>query len=363
MQVDTSSVHNNAATLLRGQSLSHVTDFAFDQITVRICSNSESVLDDLRRYLHVFETSAVQSPDIHIDLIDGIEAPADLPWQVVPPSPGKTRIKDETLDLPDGRMVRKRRTGMFFLMADGVNVAGGPCGDNLNQVVNFINNRVAQRYLDRGYILCHCAAVAEGDRGIALAGLSGRGKSTLALRLIGDGMDFVSNDRIMIAPDGDPPTLAAFAKFPRVNPGTILNQSQLHSILDPVERDRLTKLPQDELWHLEDKYDVDIESCFGRDRCRLSVPLSLLVILTWHLNGGDTVARKAKLADRPDLLNAVMKDAGAQQWPIDPPTRRTAPEDYIVRLANTPVLEISGGVDFAAASAICRTYLNADSNY
>jgi len=153
--------------------------------------------------------------------------------------------------------------------------------------------------------------------------------------------------------------LAAFAKFPRVNPGTILNQPQLRAILEPSERERLSRLPQAELWHLEDKYDVDIESCFGRDRCRLSVPLNLLVILTWRLGDGDTVARWANLADRPDLLKAVMKGAGAQQWPIDPPTRRDAPRDYMDRLANTPVLEITGGVDFDVATAVCRKHLTA----
>ena len=61
MQVDLSSVQSNAANLLRDQSLSHVADFAFDQITVRVRSNSDTVLDDLRKYLRVFETSAAAS--------------------------------------------------------------------------------------------------------------------------------------------------------------------------------------------------------------------------------------------------------------------------------------------------------------
>ena len=65
------------------------------------------------------------------------------------PDPGKTKIKEEYVDLDDGRIVRKRLTGMLFVFGGGQNVAVGPCGANLNQVINFINNRYIEWLLCR----------------------------------------------------------------------------------------------------------------------------------------------------------------------------------------------------------------------
>ncbi len=66
------------------------------------------------------------------------------------PDPGKPRVKEEYLDFPDGRLVRKRLTGLVFAFNQTEHYALGPCLANLNQVVNFINSRLIQHALARG---------------------------------------------------------------------------------------------------------------------------------------------------------------------------------------------------------------------
>ena len=56
--------------------------------------------------------------------------------------------------------MRKRLTGMVFLMADGLNLAVGPCLANVNQVVNFVNSRYIEHLLRSGGLLCHASACA-----------------------------------------------------------------------------------------------------------------------------------------------------------------------------------------------------------
>jgi hypothetical protein len=53
------------------------------------------------------------------------------------------------------------------------------------------------------------------------------------------------------------------AKQPRVNPGTLLGHPRLAALLVPADRAALAALPAGELWDLERKSDVDLDSIYG----------------------------------------------------------------------------------------------------
>ncbi|MGD9331108.1 MAG: HprK-related kinase B, partial [Desulfobacterales bacterium] len=202
----------------------------FGECTVEVNANEEEVIADLKRYFSPFViesgsaaimVSVHQSPEYHLP----------VEYSLKPPDPGKTKIKEEFYEMADGRVVRKRLTGMLFVFGGGENVAVGPCLENLNQVVNFINNRYIEWLLCRGCLLGHAAGVVVDGRGLAMAGFSGAGKSTLALHLMNKGATFVSNDRLMIAPDNSGLEMHGVAKMPRINPGTALNNPYLRKIM------------------------------------------------------------------------------------------------------------------------------------
>jgi HprK-related kinase B len=115
-----------------------------------------------------------------------------------------------------------------------------------------------------------------------MAGFSGAGKSTLSLHLMAGGATFVSNDRLLITPDGDGLMMSGVAKLPRINPGTILNNPTLTALLSDAEKATLSSLPEQELWELEQKFDVPINTCFGEDRFVLSAKMTGLVVLNWQ---------------------------------------------------------------------------------
>jgi HprK-related kinase B len=276
------------------------------------------------------------------------------------PDPGKTKIKEEYYNCADGgRIVRKRLTGMVFAFSGKENLAVGPCCANANQVVNFINSRLIARHIDKGCCLGHAAAVARNDRGLALAGFSGMGKSTLALRLMNSGCLFVSNDRVLLSPD-DPAVLYGVPKQPRINPGTALHNEVLRDILDPEDRERFSVLPPEKLWKLEHKYDALINRCYGPERFILQVPFAGLVVLNWRRKERRMVIRRVQPAERPDLVRAFIKDTGLFYMPgtggarISPPD----PAEYVRRLACAPMLELSGMVDFDQAAAACLDFLD-----
>ncbi|MCA9686017.1 MAG: HprK-related kinase B, partial [Myxococcales bacterium] len=252
----------------------------------------------------------------------------------------------------DGRMVRKRLTTMLFCFTETTHLAIGPCLDNDNQVVNFINSRYIQWLLHRGGLLCHAAGVSRNGRGIGLAGFSGMGKSTLALRLMNDRrLDFLSNDRVMIharaqsGVDAGRIIVEGVPKHPRINPGTILYNAALGPIFDIEQRRHFAALDMEDLWALEHKFDGLIRTCFPGQRFLLRAELAGVVLLNWTREGGPVRPARIDVDQRRDLLPALMKAPGVF---YQPGADETVPEvqAYVDLLAGVPVLELAGGIDF-----------------
>jgi HprK-related kinase B len=324
---------------------------------IRVSSSTDGLHRALADYFKEFVAEPGE-PRIAVSAHECPDVECALPFNVKEPDPGKSKIKEEWADLPDGRVVRKRLTGMHFLFGQGENVAVGPCLENANQVINFVNNRFIEWKLNRGGFLGHAAGVRWGERGISLAGFSGAGKSTLALHLMSRGTTFISNDRVMVEADGDGLTMYGVAKQPRINPGTALNNPDLSRIVEPDLREKFLSMPREELWQLEHKYDALIDECYGPGRFELRCPMNALVILNWKRGEAPMRAALADPRERTDLLPAFMKSTGLFYLPDDP-ARQDDPgvEAYARLLAGADLIEISGGVDFDRASDVCLHYM------
>jgi len=333
-------------------------ELTFGEVTVTVASNSPALIAKLRAYYADFlgDGGSIRIP---ITAIEATPPDLGLPYTVKEREPGKTKLKEAYCDLPDGRVVRKLITGLLFFFGRGAHAAVGPCLANDNQIVNFINNRLIEVRLRAGDLLFHAAGVARNGRGLALAGFSGAGKSTLALSLMRKpGLDFVSNDRLLVARTGSGLVMRGVAKMPRVNPGTVLNNPSLAPVMSEAERQAFAALPVAELWDLEHKYDASIDACFGPGRFKLRSAMDGLVVLRWRREPVPMVARRVDLRERQDLMPAFMKDPGVFYEPDDPlQESKVSPEEYLAVLGDVPTLEIEGGVDFDGAVEACLELL------
>jgi len=333
---------------------------------IEVRSNSTPLLAELDAYFGGF-VAAPGNTDLTVTALEGPAPSIPLELTTKEPDPGKSKVKEEFADVPGGRLVRKALTGMVFLFGHGSNLAVGPCLKNSNQVINFVNNRYIEYKLHQGCLLGHAAAVAHlmADtaggrlRGLALCGFSGAGKSTLAMHVMSRGALFVSNDRLLVSADGPGLRMSGVPKLPRINPGTALNNPDLAGVVPLADRQRFLDMDADDLWHLEHKYDVFLDKCFGEGRFVLQAPMHGLVVLNWQRGGGETSIRFVKAADRPDLLPAFMKPAGLFSLPSNGAKawRDPEPEAYAQSLARCDMIEISGGVDFDRAADFCIEYL------
>ena len=326
--------------------------------TLRLRSNSEALLADLADYFsHV--AGDAKTPDIDILAIERDAPELDIDFIDWKREPGKTGRKDSYADLPGGRLLRKVRTGMVFLQSERHRIAAGPCLKYNNQVINFINSQYMNWLQNRGWLICHAAGLVYRGKGLGIAGFSGGGKSTLMLQLLdNDEVSYLTNDRLFVHAGSGQILARGIPKLPRINPGTIVHNQKLHSLIPAQQREALLQLPAAELWELEEKYDVHIDRVYGPGRVIPETPLSAFLILDWQRDGDTELGvEQVDLSVHRDLLGALMKSPGPfYQYPdgtFQEDTTAFNEAAYLDTLAGIPVYVARGRVDFSTLSERC----------
>ncbi len=337
--------------------------YRFGDCTIAVRSNAVELLVWLDDYYAAFDSFVADSggaADFSVRAYQ-MEAPDfGLAYRTWTREPGKALGKEAFVDLEDGRAVRKVRTGMQFLIGGSARVAVGDCLGNANQIVNFINFQYTAWQINRGRVLCHAAGITREGQGVAMASMSGGGKSTLTLRMLGEGFDFVSNDRLLIerGPEGGH-RMWGVPKHPRINPGTILADPNLGGLIDEPRRRALQAMPRKELWSLEEKYDARIDEIYGPARVRPEGEVKALLVLGWSPTS-EEVTRFSRVSpgDDAEVLDAIMKSPGPFFLPVAGPPARghepPAPGPYLDALAGLDTLVARGAVDFDQAAGLIR---------
>jgi HprK-related kinase B len=352
---------NSLVLTLKQRSLKkakHTLYLRVDAYIIEVISNSPALIARLQNYYAYFQTRAQKN---HITVFAMQGPRVKVPFKLKPRKrelKGK-KIKEAYTDCAQGRLVRKIRTGMVMVMDGTDNFVIGPCIGNLNQVVNFINNRYIEMILRKKCLLMHCAGVAKRNKGVALCGSSGAGKSTLALHLLQKNIDFISNDRLMVQLRKKGLTMYGVPKYPRVNPGTLINDRRLWSLIPPRQHKILRQMPLQTLWSFEEKYDVFLHEHFEDTDFRLKSSLQSVIILNWKNNQKSTMIKKVDITRRKDLYPCFMKDPGIFYQPAKETDLQTltSPDTYTRFLRKCAVYEISGGIDFPRAKDFCLQLL------
>lgn len=328
----------------------------FDKCFICITSNSEKMIDYLGNY---FKSFISKRKDVRVDykikIFERNNLDLKMDFKIVKPGFGKTKIKEEYHELENGRIVKKVLTGLIFLTGKEVNSVFGRCLKNANQIVNFINNKYIQWLLEQGGILLHAAGICSNSQGIGICGFSGKGKSTLALKLLENDINFVSNDRLIICSQNEQTKMMGVPKYPRVNPGTIINNENLNDMISKEKIEILKNMEPEQLWELEEKYDVFLENFFKSAKFVLSSNIKSLIILNWDKDKKYFNAEKISLENRKDLIPVFYKEPGIFYY--SKKKYSSDYDEYINVLNNINVIEFNGKLDFEEAKNFCMKNL------
>ncbi|SCA54773.1 conserved hypothetical protein [Candidatus Terasakiella magnetica] len=347
-----------AHALLKGSNLNEgevVLDL--DGFKVALQSNSSELLEKIGIYFAPVLGSGPANC-----VIKAIECPFNdlgLAYSDWVREPGKTGRKDSCADLEDARLVHKVRTGMTFLQSTNHHIAAGPCLENDNQIVNYINVQYINHLLQKGSLICHASGLVSQGKVLGMAGFSGGGKSTLMLHMLDkEGIQYLTNDRLFIHEN----TAYGIPKLPRVNPGTMIHDANLKDLLPRERLATLEKLPQQELWDIEEKYDVFVEDIYGEGKIANKGHMETFLILNWKRDSDEPCQiKEVDLSERSDLLSAIMKSPGPFYQLSDGSffkgNSKLDPAPYLAGLKDVKVYEASGCVDFEFAKSYCLTHL------
>lgn len=330
---------------------------------LQIRSNSARFIERMQHYFAHVTVQTKDEPRAEVIAIERGIVDSAVEFTDWKREPGKTGRKDAIHDFADGRLVKKVRTGMLFLQSEHSLLAAGPCLEHDNQVINFINSQFLNWLQNDGYLLCHAAALSRNGIGLAIAGLSGGGKSTLMLNLLEDeASSYVSNDRLLVRRQDNITHAVGIPKLPRINPGTIVNNPRLSAMIDKDVREKLLQLDRSELWQLEQKYDADIENLYGPGRIQHETDLRRFLVLNWKHDTEEALdVARVDLQARPDLLSAIMKPSGPFYLDADGRfnTDEIAPDAsaYVAALDGVDIYEASGRVDFERLGNLCMNKL------
>lgn len=333
-----------------------------DDFRIVIRSNSSSLLDKLAYYFaHVVVDDNAASFDAELIAIEQDIPELDLQFLDWKREPGKTGRKDAYIDFADGRVIKKIRTGMIFLQSKQCLLAAGPCMENDNQVINFINAQYMNHLQHKEALICHASALAKNQHAYAIAAASGGGKSTLMLNILEEpDLKYITNDRLLLKASDSDVIAYGIPKLPRVNPGTIINNARLRPMLSNDRQKELESLSKDSLWELEEKYDVLLHDLYGAEKITAKANLNALIILNWQRDSNDDCAiENVSLRERKDLLAAVMKSPGPFYQYKDGRLYSDETEldenNYFQVLKDTAIYEVTGRIDF---QFVARYFMN-----
>jgi len=351
------------AQLLQGHQLAAKTvHLALGGYVIALKSNSEKLLQHLQQYFSHVVTDGSPA-DIEVICIDSEVTDSGFDFIDWKREPGKTGRKDAYHDLEDARLVLKVRTGMLFLQHEKHRIAVGPCNEYDNQVINFINAQYMNWLQQNHALICHASGLVVNDKCMGIAGFSGGGKSTLMLHMMDDdSVHYLTNDRLFLSRKDNTVEATGIPKLPRINPGTIVNNPRLKPILDEQRCEELLAMPKEQLWHLEEKYDVDVEQVYGKGKIVTRQCMDSFLILNWSFKSDAPCSvNRVNISQRPELLKAVMKSPGPFYQFSDGrffQDDMELPEaDYLDYLQDLTIFEATGKVDFEYASDFCLQWL------
>lgn len=352
--------------ILANESAPHALPLRIHGLPMLLRSNDVAVVDAMRRVYGRYVEALQEAPRYEIwalDLDPSRYMPADRgAFERYVVASGKA--KDPFLDDGEVRYVVKQTTGLCVIFDDHRYVVFGNMDEATNQLNNIINSVHMREMDERGYTIVHGAGLELGGVGFALAGRAGTGKTTTMLKIVAEGGVYVSNDRLIVRrePAGGWFEMLGVVKWPRVCAGTMHGDPRLRALLPPEAAARYGRMSYDELFGLEEKYDVDIDLTYGPGHVKDTCRFRRMYCLEWSRQGEGFAIERVDTEDDAfwdDFGPGLARDASvfdrrqrSSRWNAEKKDR------YRRGLAGLDVFAVTGKLDFDRIAGALSDHLS-----
>jgi HprK-related kinase B len=316
--------------------------FRFNDFTVLVTSDDPRLVARLSTYYRQFSVDGGSSGNeltVHASMAS--EAPPKIEL-----TPWGTKGKESFADVAGRRIIRKDRTGSLIDLGGTRWRIAGDLQREFSQLLNLICAGYGVWQLDRSDgAMFHASAAVSGGQAIAIVGQSGAGKSSVTVRLLEHGFDYLTNDRLIVESRRGRTFAHGLPKLPRVNPGTLLASERTRKLVDAGLQEEYARLKPEQLWAVENKHDLDVSEALQR-RWLLSAPLSCLLILHWRGESGPQFQRLNADA-AVEELRAAAKSFG----PFDRKLSKRSDRAVLALAQQVPVYRVSGRTDPSGLAA------------
>ncbi len=321
-----------------------VAHIRFGEFAIDVVSEDERLIARLNSYYSNFAPTngSVKKPVRLLHAVVGHEAvPSSVelvPWG--------TKGKESYCDIGSRRLIRKDRTGALIVLGGATWRMTGDLHREFSQLLNVICSADGVWLLEQtGGAMFHASAAVQGGKAIAIIGQSGSGKSSVTVRLLEHGFDFLTNDRLMVSSRRGRVVADGLPKLPRVNPGTLLASKHTRHVVDAKSRKAYERLKPADLWMIEEKHDLDVRKTLRR-RWLLSAPLACALVLDWR-GDGPTTLQRLSAGGAVDAIRATTKSFG----PFDKRLGMRSDSALLELAQKVPVFRVSGKVDPSGLAA------------
>lgn len=335
----------------RGQA-AHTLLAVLHDVPFIIRGNDAEVIARIGRVVQRYraaESHAASGPQQTLVCIQGEPEIASERLRDIPRRSGATPGRVATLEVPGGRAIYRRETGVLTTIEPERWTVMGDLRAHPGEVVRALDAMLSLALVARGYLTLKGSALRRDDRGLALIGGPDGARRALAVTLVARGFRWVTEDLLLVRVAAGHVEMRGLPGLLRLGPAAMLAHPALASRLSPQERAAYTGRAWRDLRAIETRYEVDPAAAFGVAGIAEGGTLRTIVALDW---------KGSKAADAPTVLPLARSDAAAA---LAEATRAfglydlsgTLPPNFhrLQRIAETVTMRaVRGAVDLAAVA-------------
>ncbi len=214
--------------------------FIVHEVPFAVYSNDAEVLAHIARLVQRYHTETpVAAPGPRQMLIAVQGTPAmdtdrlvDVPRRAGAHKPARIA----TADIPDGRAIFRRETGVLTVIQPDAWTITGDLRAYPDEVTRALDAMLSLALVERGYLTLKGSALVRDDRGVALVGGPDGARRALAVTLVGRGFRWVTEDLLLVRVASGHVEMRGLPGLLRLGPAAMLAHPALQALLAEDER-------------------------------------------------------------------------------------------------------------------------------